>query len=145
MASLLVMASSFVLFGFIYSMYPEGKLYKAYIFAWMLDDNKTELFIPLIICAAIMSFIFLLYRFPKLYKYPVKINAENIEFQSITAKIMLSSELIIAGFASATLYIYMYFAETGRSDILFIYLFLIYLCASAAVFAGYFIFAKKHK
>ena len=145
MASLLVMASSFVLFGFIYKMYPEGKLHKAYVFAWMLDDNKIELFIPLIACAGIMSFIFLLYRFPKLYKYPVIINAENIEVQSVCAKIMLSSELIIAGIASATLYIYMYFTETGRFDIIFVYLFAIYLCAAAAVLVWYFIFARKHK
>jgi len=44
---------------------------------------------------AIIGFIMMVSRFPRLYKYPVEINAKNVEVQYIIAKIMLSSIQII--------------------------------------------------
>ena len=145
MVSLLTMAASFILFGYIYKAYPSGNTYQTHIFVWILDDNKSILLLPLFISAGVMSFLFLIYRFPKLYKYPQTITAENIEMQYHLAKIMISTELILSAVFSSAVYIIMYYTAIGipwQTDWLFL---LLLPAAAILVFTAYIKLAKKYK
>lgn len=56
---------------------------------------RTVLFILFALGGGICGLLFLLSRFPRLYKYPVKINADNVEIQYHIAKIALCAGQLI--------------------------------------------------
>jgi hypothetical protein len=89
-ASLVAMAAVFVLFAIVFSNYPADKSNVFMLFGRGFTVEKISLFVLFIICGGINATLFIVSRFPSLYKYPFKITAENIEVQYHIAKIMLS-------------------------------------------------------
>lgn len=57
---------------------------------------------------AIIGVLMMISRFPKLYKYPVQINAGNVELQYIIAKVMLSAIQLVCAVYFCTLIVNVY-------------------------------------
>lgn len=69
---------------------------------------RTVLFILFALGGGICGLLFLLSRFPRLYKYPVKINADNVEIQYHIAKIALCAGQLITVVVTCVLMIRVY-------------------------------------
>ena len=98
-ASLIAMAAVFVLFAAIFNNYPADRTNVLMLFGKGFPIEKIGLFILLAICGFANAALFVISRFPSLYKYPFKITADNIEIQYHMAKIMLSIiQILVSGF-----------------------------------------------
>jgi hypothetical protein len=98
-ASLVAMAAVFVLFAYVFKGYTTDNTNMLMLFGRGFAVAKIGLFILFGICAGINAALFIISRFPALYRYPFKITADNIEIQYHMAKIMLSVvQILVSGF-----------------------------------------------
>lgn len=143
--SLIAMAAVFVLFALIFKNYPADKSYSIMLFGRGFTIEKLTLFVLFAICGGMNAALFIVSRFPSLYRYPVKITADNIEIQYHLAKIMLSIMQILVSAFFWMLFIQMYangVTDTSiwRWDALFVFLGLF-----AATGGAYILLAHKFK
>ena len=107
--SLIATASFFVLFAVTYKNFPPGSVYYENFFGINIEFNKSSVFLIFIICAGLVGLLFIISRFSTLYKYPVKITADNIEIQYHLSKIILNAlqicTAIFCWFSIAYIYI----------------------------------------
>ena len=106
--SLMAMAAVFVLFARIFQNYPADTAYSIMLFGRGFTIEKITLFVLFAICGGTNAILFVISRFPSLYKYPFKITADNIEIQYHLAKIMLSLLQIFVSALFGVLFINMY-------------------------------------
>ncbi len=106
--SLIAMAAVFVLFALIFKNYPADRSYSLILFGRVFTIEKLTLFVLFAICGGMNAVLFIISRFPSLYRYPVKITADNIEVQYHLAKIMLSVIQILISAFFWLLFIQMY-------------------------------------
>lgn len=93
----------------------------------------------------IIGLLFLMARFPRLYRYPVEITPKNIELQYIIAKLMLSSNQLICAIYISILTAGVYRTEIAIPSNAFTFLTAAALMLCGAVIAAYFIGAHKNK
>ncbi len=93
----------------------------------------------------IIGLLFLMARFPRLYKYPVEITPKNIELQYVIAKLMLSANQMICALYISILIAGVYRTEISVPSDAFTFLTASALALCAIVTAVYFIFARKSK
>ncbi len=108
-ASLMAMAAVFVLFARIFQNYPADTTYSIMFFGRGFTIEKITLFVLFAICGGTNAILFVISRFPSLYRYPFKITADNIEIQYHLAKIMLSILQISVSALFAVLFVNMYY------------------------------------
>jgi hypothetical protein len=106
--SLIAMAAVFVLFALIFDNYPADKTAFIMLFGRGFTIEKITLFGLFAVCAGSNAILFIISRFPALYRYPFKITADNIEIQYHLAKIMLSIIQILISAFFWQLFIQMY-------------------------------------
>jgi hypothetical protein len=143
--SLIAMAAVFVLFALIFKNYPADKSYSIMAFGRGFTIEKITLFVFFVIGAGMNAVLFIVSRFPSLFRYPVKITADNIEVQYHLAKIMLSIIQILISAFFWLLFVQMYAhgvkdVSIWRWDALFVFLGLF-----AATVGAYFLLAYKFK
>ena len=95
--SLIATASFFVLFAVTYKAFPSGSFYYENFLGFNIEFNKDTIFVIFAVCAGLVGLLFIISRFSTLYKYPVKITADNIEIQYHLSKIMLNAQQICIG------------------------------------------------
>lgn len=143
--SLIAMSALFVLFALIFNNYPADKSYSIMLFGRGFTIEKITLFVLFAIGAGSNAAIFIISRFPSMYRYPVKITADNIEVQYHLAKIMLSIIQILISAFFWLLFIQMYYNGIRNTtiwnwDVLFVFIGLF-----AATVGIYFLLANKFK
>lgn len=93
----------------------------------------------------IMGLLIMLSRFPKLYRAPVPLNANNIEIQYVLSKIMLSSLQIICAMYFSILIIQVYKMEIQIDSSNFKNLTVSALIVCVAIYLSYLYAARKQK
>ncbi len=93
----------------------------------------------------IIGLLFLLARFPRLYKYPVEITPRNIELQYVIAKLMLSANQFICAVYISILMAGVYRTEIPIPSDAFTFLTASALVLCGAVTAAYFIGARRSR
>ena len=143
--SLFATASFFVLFAVTFNNFPNKNIYFENFLGIEIGFNRSSIFIVFCICAVANGLLFIISRFSTLYKYPVKITADNIEMQYHLSKIMLSSlQICVAVFCWFSLtYIYARGVH-GYNMPSYSYLYVIPLVA-IAIIISYRIAAKAYK
>ncbi len=95
--SLIIMIIYFIHFAAIYQRFPEsGDTIIVPLFHLEVNEGCLPLFPPFIISVVLLGTLIVMDRFPRMYRYPQKITAENIEYQYLMAKVMLNLEIIAA-------------------------------------------------
>ncbi len=143
--SLIAMAALFVLFALIFNNYPADKSYSIMAFGRGFTIEKITLFVLFAVCASVNAILFVISRYPSLYRYPYKITADNIEVQYHLAKIMLSVLQILVSAFFGLLFIQMYYNGVRNTSILHWDILFIFLGLFAAAIAVYFLLAHKFK
>lgn len=95
--------------------------------------------------AAIMGFLIMLSRFPKLYRSPVELNSKNIEIQYILAKIMLSALQIVCALYFSYLMVKVYNMQIQLESAAFRNLSAGALVLCGAIYAFYLAAAAHYK
>ena len=94
---------------------------------------------------ALIALLFLLSRFPRLYRYPVKITAGNVEVQYLLAKIMLGVAQLVCAVYFSLLMLFVYRMQIRLESPLFACL---TAAAGAAVGVDYLVYlaaARKNR
>ena len=95
--SLIIMIIYFIHFAAIYQRFPEsGDTIIVPLFHLEVNEGCLPLFPPFIVSVIVLGALIVMDRFPRMYRYPQKITAENIEYQYLMAKVMLNLEIIAA-------------------------------------------------
>lgn len=143
--SLIAMAAVFVLFALIFKNYPADKSYSIMAFGRGFTIEKITLFVLFVIGAGANAALFIVSRFPSLYRYPVKITADNIEVQYHLAKIMLSTVQILISVFFWLLFIQMYSNGVQNTFVLHWDVLFIFLGLFGVTVGVYFLMAYKFK
>lgn len=145
-ASLIAMAAVFVLFAVVFYNYPTtDKSNVLILFGRGFAVEKIGLFILFAISGIVNAALFIISRFPSLYKYPFKITADNIEVQYHIAKIMLSIvQILVSGFFWI-LFMGMYTAAKHSVDFAPLSMFLFFSILAGITIAVYLLLAYKFK
>ena len=143
--SLIAMAAVFVLFALVFNNYPADKSYSIMLFGRGFTIDKITLFFLFGVCAGANAILFILSRFPSLYRYPVKITADNIEIQYHLAKIMLSILQILISSFFWVLFIQMYKNGISGTSVWHLSVLVIFIVLCAATAGIYFLVARKYK
>jgi len=106
---------------------------------------RTVLFLIFAIGGALTGALFLLSRFPRLYKYPVEINAGNVEIQYHIAKLALCVGQLITLIVSCLLMIKVYNQSIRFFSTSFLEIVLVGIAAYASVFLIYYFTARRFK
>lgn len=144
LASLIAMAAVFVLFAGVFSNYPDPTN-EVLILGRNFAAEKIGLFILLAVCGGVNACLFIVSRFPSLYKYPFKITAENIEVQYHIAKIMLSIVQIIVSVYFWDLFFRIYAGALQSEVQIPVAPLLVAACLIAAAVGVYLLLAHKFK
>ena len=92
--SLIIMIIYFIHFAAIYQRFPEsGDTIIVPLFHLEVNEGCLPLFPPFIVSVIVLGALIVMDRFPRMYRYPQKITAENIEYQYLMAKVMLNLEI----------------------------------------------------
>ena len=143
--SLIAMAAVFVLFALIFKNYPANTTNAIMLFGRGFTMAKITLFVLLLICAGINASLFVVSRFPSLYKYPFKINADNIEIQYHLAKIVLSVVQILVSVLFWILFLKMYSSALHETSLFPLNIILSFCILIAATVGVYFLLAFRYK
>ncbi|WP_066688604.1 hypothetical protein [Christensenella intestinihominis] len=106
---------------------------------------RTVLFILFALGGGLCGLLFLLSRFPRLYKYPVKINADNVELQYHIAKIALCAGQLIAVVVTCVLMLRVYNQNITTDSADFRDMLIQSGIAGCAVYFIYFLTARKFR
>lgn len=139
------MAAVFVLFARIFQNYPADKAYSIMLFGRGFTIEKITLFALFAMCGGANAVLFVISRFPSLYKYPFKITADNIEIQYHLAKIMLSILQIFVSALFAVLFVEMYYNGVNNTALLPWGSIICFSVLFAVTIAAYFFLAYKYK
>lgn len=93
----------------------------------------------------LMAVLIMISRFPKLYRSPVTLNANNIEVQYILSKIMLSSMQVVCAVYFSALMISVYRMQIQLESWSFISITIIAGLSAAVIFLLYLAAAKRYK
>jgi hypothetical protein len=143
--SLIAIAALFTLFALIFNNYPADKSYFIMAFGRGFTIEKITLFVLFAVCAGTNAVLFVISRYPSLYRYPYKITADNIEIQYHLAKNMLSVIQILVSAFFAFLFIQMYYNGVRNTSVLNWDLLFVFLGLTAATIVVYFLLAHKFK
>lgn len=143
--SLIAMAAVFVLFAVVFNNYNADKTNYIMLFGRGFTIEKITLFILFLICGGINAFLFIVSRFPSLYRYPFKITADNIEIQYHIAKIMLSIIQMIVSAFFWILFIDMYTNASHKTSIAPLEAFAFFSIMAAITISVYLLLAYKFK
>lgn len=143
--SLMALAAVFVLFARVFQGYPADKTYFIMLFGRGFTIERITLFVLFVIYGGTNAALFIVSRFPSLYKYPFKITADNIEIQYHLAKIMLSILQIFVSALFGILFVKMYYNGVYNTELLpWNTIFFFFILISGTI-AAYFFFAHKYK
>lgn len=106
---------------------------------------RTVLFILFGLGGGVCGLLFLLSRFPRLYKYPVKITGENIELQYHIAKIALCAGQLITVVVTCVLMLRVYNQNITTQSEDFWKMLLDSLIAGCIVWLVYFFAARRFR
>lgn len=143
--SLMAMAAVFVLFARIFQNYPADITYYVMLFGRGFTIEKITLYVLFAVCGGINAVLFIISRFPSLYRYPFKITADNIEIQYHLAKIMLSILQIFVSALFGFLFINMYYNGVRNTASLPWDTIILFCILFIGTIAAYLILAYKHK
>ncbi len=143
--SLMAMAAVFVLFARIFQNYPADKTYSIMLFGRGFTIEKITLFVLFAISGGTNAVLFVISRFPSLYKYPFKITADNIEIQYHLAKIMLSILQIFVSALFAVLFVNMYYNGVRNTASLPWETIICFMVMFAGIIGAYLFLAHKYK
>ncbi len=96
-----------------------------------------------ILSGALTAALFLLSRFPRIYRYPVPITAENIEVQYHLAKIMLCAGQLVVCFLFSLLMLYVYNMSISLFSLRFLLICLLCPTFFGCAYLVYYFIAKK--
>ncbi len=74
---------------------------------------RPVLLLLFLVACAVIAVLFLVSRFPRLYRYPVRITAKNVEIQYLLAKIMLGMAQLICAVYFCILILLVYQMQIG--------------------------------
>ena len=106
---------------------------------------RTVLFILFALGGGICGLLFLLSRFPRLYKYPVKINADNVEIQYHIAKIALCAGQLITVVVTCVLMMRVYNQNITTDSVDFRDMLIHSGIAGGVVYMVYFLTARHYR
>ena len=106
---------------------------------------RTVLFILFALGGGVCGLLFLLSRFPRLYRYPVKINADNVEVQYHIAKIALCTGQLIAVVVTCILMLRVYEQNITLHSPDFRNMLIRSAVAGGAVYLVYFLAARRYR
>lgn len=106
---------------------------------------RTVLFILFFLGGGVCGLLFLLSRFPRLYKYPVKITGDNIELQYHIAKIALCAGQLITVVVTCVLMIRVYRQNITTQSHDFFNMLVESLIAGCLIYLVYFFTARRFK
>lgn len=143
--SLIAIAAAFVFFALIFNNYPADKTYYIMLFNRGFTVEKIALFSFFVVCCSVNGFLFILSRFPVIYKYPVKITADNIEIQYHLAKIMLSSMQICISFFCCNMISLFYRAAAKGLYISYLPYIITFGIILILIYFVYFLLSRRYK
>ena len=143
--SLIAMAAVFVLFALMFNHYPAGQSYSVMFFGRGFTVGKITLFVMFLMCGGINASMFIVSRFPSLYRYPFKITADNIEIQYHLAKIMLSIMQILVSVLFWILFMQIHFDTAHGGIALHLNVIFDFCILFAITAAAYIVLAYKFK
>ncbi len=106
---------------------------------------RVVLFILFALGGGICGLLFLLSRFPRLYRYPVKINANNVEIQYHIAKITLCAGQLITVLVTCILMIRVYHQNITTQSWDFYDMLIRSLIAGCVIYLIYFFTARHYR
>ena len=144
--SLIIMIIYFIHFAAIYQRFPEsGDTIIVPLFHLEVNEGCLPLFPPFIISVVVLGALIVMDRFPRMYRYPQKITAENIEYQYLMAKVMLNLEIIAASLFFDILFVGKYRKATQGDPGISVPLMFAAAGAAAVIYAVYILKTIKKK
>jgi hypothetical protein len=106
---------------------------------------RAVLFALFVIGGSITGVFFLISRFPRLHKYPVGINAGNVEVQYHLAKLALCAAQLVTIYISCNLMISVYLQNIRLVSFGFVSLLIVAGVLYIVIFSAYIIMARRFK